>query len=69
MKIAAFPISGFWFGRAIQAKTPLTALLSGSGVGRIILHLLCLFRRPGHLCWHWRGIARELVHVSKEDLA
>lgn len=36
--------------------------LSGSRLGRVILHLLCI-ARDGRLQWHFHGIARELRHV------
>jgi len=31
--------------------------------GRVLLHLLCCLRRPGHFWWHWHGIERELAKV------
>jgi hypothetical protein len=40
--------------------------LAQSKLGRVILHALCLFRRPDRLRWHWRGIVREFSHSSSE---
>jgi hypothetical protein len=40
---------------AITAST-----LAASRSGRVVLHVLCLLRHPGHAQWHWRGIVREL---------
>ena len=34
--------------------------LSGSRVGRVLLHLVCIARH-GRLKWHFRGIAREFT--------
>jgi hypothetical protein len=28
-------------------------------LGRVLLHALCLLRKPGHCRWHWQGIVRE----------
>jgi hypothetical protein len=36
--------------------------LANFSTGRVALHVLCLFRHPGHSRWHWRGIVREFAH-------
>jgi hypothetical protein len=33
--------------------------LASSRTGRVLLHALCVLRRPSHSSWHWRGIVRE----------
>jgi hypothetical protein len=33
--------------------------LASSRTGRVLLHALCVLRRPSHSSWHWRGILRE----------
>ena len=35
--------------------------LTKSRLGRVILHALCLLRRPSQAHWHWLGIVRELA--------
>ena len=37
-----------------------TDQIDSTGLGRIILHAICLVRSPRHLTWHWQGILREL---------
>jgi hypothetical protein len=32
-------------------------------LGRVILHAVCLLRRPTRAHWHWRGIMRELISI------
>jgi len=38
--------------------------LSAKISGRVLLHLICLVRRPDHASWHWQGIVRELSRNS-----
>ena len=37
-----------------------TNFLAAYKSGRVLLHLACIFRRPTHAAWHWRGIMREI---------
>src|SRR5262245_38597077 len=41
-----------------------TEALAQSSPGRIVLHVLCLLRRPDRWAWHLHGIMRELVVAS-----
>ena len=43
--------------------------LAESSAGRVALHIVGLLRRPGHLRWHWRGIARELNQIVAVSFA
>ena len=36
--------------------------LTKSRLGRVVLHALCLLRRPANARWHWLGIVREFAH-------
>ena len=40
-----------------------TAIASNKS-GRILLHAVCLLRRPRHAGWHWGGIVREVSAPS-----
>ncbi len=42
----------------------ISTALSETKSGRILLHLTCLLRRPGHAAWHWHGITREISFGS-----
>src|SRR6266853_116668 len=39
--------------------------LTQSRLGRVVLHALCLLRRPGHARWHWLGIIREFAPLLR----
>jgi hypothetical protein len=39
--------------------------LASSRTGRVLLHALCVLRRPSHSSWHWRGILREFSAVRR----
>jgi len=36
-----------------------TTFLATHALGRVVLHLVCLLKRPTHAAWHWQGILRE----------
>ena len=40
-----------------------TDQITSTGLGRIMLHAICMVRSPRHLAWHCQGILREL-HLS-----
>jgi len=45
---------------APETGAPATTL-AGSRFGRVLLHSLCMLKRPNRLRWHWRGIVREFA--------
>jgi hypothetical protein len=38
--------------------------LADTRLGRVLLHALCLVRRPDRLRWHWQGMLREFRALS-----
>ncbi len=32
---------------------------SQTRIGRVLLHTLCILKRPENFRWHWQGIRRE----------
>lgn len=47
--------------RILACKGGFRAVLAESRPGRVILHTLCLLRRPCRFQWHWQGIVREFA--------
>ncbi|HTL58281.1 MAG TPA: hypothetical protein VL361_21520 [Candidatus Limnocylindrales bacterium] len=38
--------------------------LAQTRFGRVLLHVGCCLKRPGHLSWHWHGILREFAQAA-----
>jgi hypothetical protein len=56
--------------RSKQSVMSMTNTLSSKRSGRVLLHLVCLVRRPDHAGWHWQGVVRELsINFARGFLA
>jgi hypothetical protein len=62
-KFSKIPAKFIHFTHGIAAaKGPTVNFLSRTKPGRVLLHALCVLRRPRHVSWHWHGIVREFAH-------